>query len=181
LLAKGLHQLLRAILALRRQFLDRAATAYYRVVCRKFGPRSRVGWGTWMTRPDRVEIGSDVFIARRVLLTTEDPESRLVLASGVQVNVEVNIDYTGNVTIGANTLISEGAIIYSHSHGRHSKGPAKGFAKTIGASVWIGARSIVLHGCQLIGDSAIIGAGTVVTDSLAASEVRVGAASRRVQ
>ena len=178
---KVLYQLVWVIRAARLRFLDWATTAYYRVVCRKFGPRSRVGWGTWMTRPGRVEIGSDVFVARRVLFSTEDPESRLVLASGVQVNVEVNIDYTGNITIGENTLISEGAIIYSHSHGRQSNGPASGFTKTIGASVWIGARSIVMHGCQLIGDSAIVGAGTVVTDSLAASEVRVGAASRRVQ
>lgn len=179
--AKGLYQFVRAIRALRLRLLDAAATAYYRAVCRKFGPRSRVGWGTWITRPERVDIGSDVFVARGVLLGTEDAESTLILGDGVQLNVDVNIDFTGNVTIGANTLISEGAIIYSHSHGRQSKGPAGGFTKTIGASVWIGARSIIMHGCQVIGDSAIVGAGTVVTDSLEASEVRVGAVNRRVQ
>lgn len=175
-----LHQTLRALRALKWRILDSVATVYYRVTCRSFGNGTRIGWGTWIAYPDRVDIGNNVSIARRVTIGSEQKTSNFIIEDGVQINECVKIDFTGNLRIGRQSLISESVIIYTHSHGRNPRGPAVAFPKSISEETWIGARSVIMHGCQQIGRGAIIGVGCVVTKNLHEAEVVVGAAVRQL-
>jgi putative colanic acid biosynthesis acetyltransferase WcaF len=76
-----------------------------------------------------------------------------------------------SVTIGANTCISQGVMLCTGSHDRHSptfefdNGPI-----SIGSSVWIATRATVLRGVS-IGDGCVIGATALVTGDLAAGQV----------
>ena len=82
------------------------------------------------------------------------------------------LDLTANVVIGAKTTISPGVLILTHSDPGidHQSAiaavfPRKVKATTIGESVWIGARSVILCGIK-IDSQAVIGAGSVVTKDI---------------
>lgn len=172
------YQVARSLRAAKWRALDSFATFYYRWVCQSFGNGARVGWGTWISYPYRVSIGDGVVIGRKVAVVTENPMSTLTVASGVQINDRVHIDFTGGVSIGERALISEGAVLYSHSHGRDPRSPPIGCEKLIGSGVWIGARALVMHSCSEIGSSAIVGAGAIVTHSIGAAQIVVSPSQR---
>ena len=75
------------------------------------------------------------------------------------------LDGSGGLTIGANTDISSGAQIYTHSTVRRAISDGRSgierAATSIGEHVHIGAGAIVLMGCD-IGHHSVVGAGAVV-------------------
>jgi len=105
----------------------------------------------------------------------------------------------GRVSIGANSWLSPGCTIYSHTDaaidigancdigpqvvfvtGSHEQGTAGRRAGTgtaesirIGHGCWIGARSTILGGVE-IGDGCIVAAGAVVTESLPPNVLAAG-------
>ena len=149
-----------------RVTLTTVSTFYYRFVCAEFGTNSKVRWGTWIRYPQNVHIGDNVFISENVSIGSELKDSRLLIASSVQINKGVAIDYTGCLSIGEKTLIAEGAIIYSHSHNLDPFSKPRPIAKEIGDNCWLGVRSIVLENVSSINAFAIVGAGAVVTKSI---------------
>lgn len=174
------YQLARAARAAKWRLLDTMATAYYKVVCASFGRQSKVGWGTWISHPDRVEVGDKVSIGRSVIIGTEDALATLKIGAEVQINDRVQIDYTGGIVIGERAFLSERVVLYSHSHGRDPRAKPTGYSKQIGNGAWIGACAVVMHGCREIGKDAIVGVGTVVTHSVSEAKTLVGAAPRVV-
>lgn len=98
------------------------------------------------------------------------------LGPGVYLNAGCTILDTGPVRIGAGTLIGPSVQIYCPEHHKHPEKRRQGleFARPIeiGANVWIGGGSIILGGI-VIGDDAIVAAGSVVT-----RDVEVGATVR---
>lgn len=162
----------RAFRAAKWRFLDSVSTGYYRLVCRQVGLGTSIGWGTWILKPWLVSIGSNVYIARDVKITTES-DSLLLIEDFVHINTSVDIDYTGGGVISNSVLISEGVRIYSHSHGRDPRSTPIPYGKHIGKNVWIGAGCILMHGCESIGDGAIVGAGAVVSRSISEGKIIV--------
>ena len=80
----------------------------------------------------------------------------------------VFIDYTGNVTIEDNVRITNGSIIESHHHSKHSnplisKDDVISSNLIIKEGAFLGSRCIILGSCHYIGKNARIGAGAVVT------------------
>ena len=74
------------------------------------------------------------------------------------------------IRIGADTVISQEALLCTGSHDRHS--PTFEFDNApiaIGDGAWVAARATVLRGVT-IGDNAVIGAGSVVARSVAPGE-----------
>ena len=102
-------------------------------------------------------------IGESVAMGTELRPAGLVIRDNVQINNSVALDYSGGLTIGARTLISEFVYVSSHDHGLDPRSQPTGLSKEIGEDVWIGARAVILPGCRQIGRGAIIGAGSVVT------------------
>lgn len=171
---KFIYQSVRAVRAVKWRFLDFVATLYYRFACGGFGQGSKVGWGTWISNPNRVFIGSDVTLGRECRIFTENVFETLQIEDSVQINDSVLIDFTGGLRIKSAALLSEGAKIYTHSHGRDPRAKAVGYAKTIGSNAWIGADSVVMHSCPCVGDFSIVGVGVVLTSKLTDRQVAVG-------
>jgi len=70
------------------------------------------------------------------------------------------------VTIGADVCISQGVLLCTGSHDRHS--PTFEFDNapiTVGDGAWIAARATVLRGCR-IGANAVVGACALVTSDV---------------
>lgn len=84
------------------------------------------------------------------------------------------------VTIGTNTCISQGVFICTGSHDRRSSTFEFDNAPiTIGDSVWIAARAMILRGVH-IADGATVGAAALVTRNVATNETILAATSRTV-
>ena len=88
----------------------------------------------------------------------------------------VDIDYTGDLTIGDNVKISEGAKILTHNHELTSNGIGDSIITRlfIDDNVWIGAHALILPGVSEIGRGAIIGAGAVIKKRIPPYAVVVG-------
>jgi acetyltransferase-like isoleucine patch superfamily enzyme len=89
-------------------------------------------------------------------------DGRLTVGDNVFINQGVRIVATTSVTIGANTIIGDEAIIIDNDY--HGVGglPAKKGPVMIGANVWIASRAVVLRNVT-IGDNSVIAANSVVT------------------
>jgi maltose O-acetyltransferase len=113
--------------------------------------------------PDRLTLGTDVFINRGTLITARAP-----------------------ISIGDGCLIGPYCVINSGDHGiadpavpigvqPHNTSPI-----VIGKDVWIGAHSTVLRGVT-IGDGAVVAAGAVVRIDVPAGAVVAGVPARIVK
>ena len=156
------------------------ATALHRARVAEIGAGTRIGTGVVFWPPQIVRIGAHCLIQRGAGAASETGAGGLLIARDVQINRGVHLDMTGGLTIGAGVLISEGAVIYTHDHGRNPHAPPRPCPKTIEAGVWIGARAMILPGCRLIGTGAVIGAGAVVTRDVPAGAVVAGNPARPV-
>lgn len=91
------------------------------------------------------------------------------IGDNVTFNEGVGIHCHHSVTIGRDTMIGPGVLVYDHDHKVSDAGICRRDYVTspinIGARVWIGANTIILKGVD-IGDDAIIAAGSVVTKSV---------------
>ena len=109
-------------------------------------------------------------------------------------NIFIGNDFTGNhnltildireVRIGDHVMIGPHTLITTVSHplSARERREYHAWAKpvTIGDDVWIGGNVTILPGVT-IGDRAVIGAGSVVTEDIPADSVAVGAPARVVK
>ncbi|WP_220443993.1 acyltransferase [Pararhodobacter zhoushanensis] len=167
-----------------RAVLRRAATFFatmlHRATLGSLGANSRLHAGVTFTQPGRVHIGSDSLIWGGVTASADGAARGIEIGDRVQINRRVSLDMTGKLVIGADTLISEDSILYTHDHGLDPKSLPTARDKIIGERVWIGARVIVLPQCHAIGEGAVIGAGSVVTRDIPAGAIAAGAPARIV-
>lgn len=158
---------------------DFATTFGWRHNLGHLGLNSRIQYGFVARWPSKIYIAERVRIGRNVSIVSEIESGTLTVERNAVVGRNCEIDISGGLTIGAGTLISGGCEILTHTHGRDPHSPPIPVQKNIGANVWIGARAIVLHSAQSIGNGAIIGAGAVVTKDVAAGEVVAGVPAKR--
>ncbi len=108
----------------------------------------------------------------------------LSVGNGVTFGKNVEIDYTGEVVIENNVIISSGAKVFSHSHPvfvgwtENGEGIPELHKVVIEDNVWIGANAIILPQAGIIGKNAVIGAGAVVTKSVAPNVIVAGNPAR---
>lgn len=130
------------------------------------GQNFHVGPGSRLWAPSKLEIGDDVYIGKRCTIEIDG-------------------------TIGDGTMIANNVgVIGRRDHDSSQIGytiresrwvgdypQALSDAVSIGCDVWIGYGAIILSGVT-IGDSAIIGAGSVVTTDVRPNSVAVGIPAR---
>ena len=101
-------------------------------------------------------------------------------------NVIFNADLGGRLTFGDNCLVGPMCVFRTSNH--NFEDPAKiiqlqGHTSadiTIGDDVWLGAQVIVLPGVK-IGNSVVVGAGSVVTKDLPDFSIAVGVPARVIK
>jgi maltose O-acetyltransferase len=137
--------------------------AWLRAFAREFGPGAWVGAGVWVSGVSQLAMGPRASVSRGA-----------------------TVDARGGVTIGSDSMVGVEAMVITHTHvSDRVDVPMKhqgmySAPVTIGADVWIGARSIVLPGVT-IGDGAIVGAGSVVTKPVPPMTVVAGAPARPIR
>lgn len=92
-----------------------------------------------------------------------------------------SIDVSADVKVGPGAVLSEDVLVLTHNHVRKNIRKKTFSPLTIGANVFIGARTIILASCNIIGEDAVIGAGAVVTKDVPAGEVWAGNPARRLK
>lgn len=105
----------------------------------------------------------------------------ITLGAGVYLNAGCSILDTASVRIGEGTMLGPHVQIYCAEHHQDQEERKRGLeiAKSvdIGNDVWIGGAAVILGGVT-IGDNAIVGAGSVVTRDVAASNTVIGSPAR---
>ncbi|MGA8148753.1 MAG: acyltransferase [Gallionellaceae bacterium] len=106
----------------------------------------------------------------------------LRIGENVKFHHNVEIDYSGGVTIGNDVWISQNVLIETHDHipSRKPKSEWKfeSSSLTIEDGVWLGANVTVLGAVHLIGKGAVVAAGAVVTKDVGAYEIVGGVPAR---
>lgn len=167
--------------ALLRRVLDLLFTVAMRPNFNSCGSKVFIQWGTIVRYPTLIDLDGNVSIGRNVEITTELPNYRLLVESGVQINRGCHIDFTGGLTIGAGTVISENVAIQTHSHGYVPKSAPIPTALKIGNDVWIGSNAIILDKVCEIGAGSIIASGSIVTRDVPENVVVAGCPAKVIR
>ena len=119
---------------------------------------------------------------------TPEKRGKLIVEEPDIVYIEegVEIDLTGDVTIGGNTEIAKYVKIFTHrhlwNHSRKSRRRIQSIERVdlkIGRDVFIGTSAIIVC-VSSIGDGAIIGTGSVLTKDVPPFEVWAGNPARKI-
>nr|WP_296426698.1 acyltransferase [Yoonia sp.] len=175
---KAIYWGLRATAAMHRRIGLRGATALHRATLGSVGAGSRFQPGVRFADPAIVSIGADCYVWSGCHASAEVRGQPLIIGDGVQINRNVHLDTTGGLTIGAGTLISQDAVIYTHDHGLDPRATPGMVPKIIGENVWIGMRAVILPQCRHIGCGAVIGAGAIVVRDVPAGAIVAGNPAR---
>lgn len=168
----------RALAAIWRRIAIRLAWVCHRLTLGALGRGSRVQPGVRFSAPGKVFIGRDCYVWRGVGISADGPSAEVRLGDRVEINTRVHLDSSAALVIGAGTLISEEAVIYTHDHGRDPRSEPARLPKTIGPDVWIGMRAVVMARCTRIGERAVIGAGAIVVRDVPAGAIVAGNPAR---
>lgn len=181
ILGESLLLTIRSIIYISRIIRSNILLLIYKISCNKWGRNTKIQQGVYIDRPKSVSVLNNTFIYCQVRISSEIKNSTLNIGNGVQINRDVLIDYTGNLTIDDGALISEQVVIYTHDHGYDPRSTPIGFKKTIGRNSWIGARATILPTCTAIGEGSIIAANSVVTRNVEPYTIVAGNPARVIR
>jgi acetyltransferase-like isoleucine patch superfamily enzyme len=149
-------------------------TFLYRLACNSCGRGTRFQHNIYLGEPSSVSIGEEVFISNGFQASSELPGRSLRIGHRVSINPNVSLDYTGDLTVEDDVLISAEVLIYTHDHGTDPRSAPIATSLIIGRSAWIGVRSTILPGCSVVGQGAVVGAHSLVTKDVAPYTVVAG-------
>ncbi|NQX55206.1 acyltransferase [Pedobacter panaciterrae] len=158
---------------------ERISSLFWRWDMGRCGKNVVIQLGTSIRHPKNLHLGNDISIGRRCTIFTEFSDSKLVIGNKSQVNSDCILDFSGELLILENVLISEGVNIMTHDHGYDPRSKPNKRPLTIESNVWIGAHSIILPQVDFIGENSIIAAGSIVTKDIP-SNVIVGGNPARI-
>ncbi len=143
------------------RLFTRVRYSYYFMRFKSHGRNIVMSRGGLITRPEEVQLGSNIFIARNFLISARD------------------------LKIGSDVLIGPNLVIECDDHRYDVVGVTmyqNSVKRTIGGviienDVWIGANVTILRGAK-ISEGCVVGAGSVVTHNLPPYTVCVGVPCR---
>lgn len=176
-------------------------SVFYKFLFKKVGKGVIFGRSVTIRNPHKIVIGNNVIIDENVMLDAKGLDNQgIILNDGVYIgrntilsckngdiilNKNANIGFNcevyslKKVEIGENVLIAAYTYIIGGGHmSSDVETPFRDQEKhaigiKIGNNVWLGAKTIVMDGCN-IGDNSVIGAGAVVTKSIPDYSVAAG-------
>ena len=146
-------------------FLRSINSVFWSFFLNKKGKNVVVEFSVKFERPKDVSIGNNVYIGSGVEFISEFPNSTILIEDGVQINQNCRIDYSGNIIIRKNTLISANCNIFTHSHGTNPRSTPTKKPLEIKENCWIGHGVYILENVDEINDNVIIAARSTVTKS----------------
>lgn len=154
-------------------------TAKYRYLFRCIGKGTVIGPHTEIINASRVNIGKGCWFQDFVYIRA-GAEGQVNIGDRVAINSFARIFGHGSVDIGEDTQIGPGTLITTTAHDYSGDMEASFQPVNIGKRVWIGGNAIILPGVT-IGDSAVVGAGSVVTRNVPPGAVVVGVPAKVVK
>ena len=145
------------------RFADRVRTELWCANLGASGTGVRILADTTLRFPGQIELGDRVCIGRHARIDSEFCDLKCVIGSNSLIDRDTILDFSGTLIIGQRVVISEAAVIYTHSHGHNPRSEAEKTPLVIADDAWIGSRAIISEGVGRIGRGAIIAAGAVVT------------------
>ena len=134
--------------------------------------------------PKALTIGDKTRISRGTTLVAPHIDAELKIGERCFINRNVTIDCHSGIEIGDEVAIGPGVYIGDFDHSKPHLGDGGMYGARlpvkIGSNSWIGANVCILKGV-IIGKRVAVGAGSVVTNSLANNEVAVGVPARPVK
>lgn len=136
-----------------------------------------------MLRDGRLEVGPGAHFEPNVWLTGGET-GRIRIGGGTFLNLGVQVASVELVEIGEHCMLANGSFVTDGNHrfddptrpvtwqGFTTKGPTR-----LGDNVWCGANVVITSGVT-IGDRCVIGANSVVTESLPPGVIAAGAPAR---
>ena len=153
-------------------------TGKYRYLKRCVGKGTIVGSGTEIINSANVHIGNGCLLQDGVYIRA-GTEGKIIIGDRVAINSFARLFGHGCIEIGEDTQIGPCSIITTTDHDYHDDLKVNFKPVVIGKGVWVGANVTILPGVQ-IGDSAVIGAGSVVARNIPPRSVAVGSPARPV-
>ena len=152
----------------------------------QLGARTEVG-RLLVSWPHQVRIGSDCRLRETVSFQFDGickPGPNIVIGDHCFIGAGCEFNISAGIVLGNDCLIGAGTRFIDHNHAIALERPMRVQACTesairIGSDVWLGANCAVLAGVS-IGDGAVVGAGAVVTKSVAPFAIVAGVPARVV-
>jgi acetyltransferase-like isoleucine patch superfamily enzyme len=171
----------KAPLFLLRKISNLFTTLVYKFCLKSCGKGIRIEFGAKISNPWNVTIGDNVSIGRGAVITTELPNSHLIIEDNVQINSNVFLDYTGGVKLRTDAFISADSIIYTHSHGIDPRSLPIPLPLVIESGAWIGRGVFISHSVKYIGAKSLIGAQAVLTKDTPNNSIFVGNPANQIK
>ena len=146
-----------------------------------FGPHLGIRGKLIITGPGKVIIGAHCFFDSATRqpnkIQTFDPAATVTIGDACYLN-GLEIAAQSSVTLGNLCIVADCLIMDTDFHSvetnRHDAGaPVQTRPVAIAENVWIGNRTIILKGVR-VGENSVVGAGTVVRQSVPANAVVIG-------
>ena len=154
-------------------------TAKYRYLKPCIGKGTIVGTRTEIINSANVRIGNNCLLQDAIYIRA-GAEGKIIIGDRAALNSFCRLFGHGSIEIGEDTQLGPGTLITTTDHDYQHDLDAHFTPVIIGKGVWIGANVTILPGVE-IGDFAVIGAGSVVTKSVASRCVAVGAPARVIK
>lgn len=164
---------------------------FYRLTMNDFGKKSRIIKPLLITNHKYISIADNVLIRNGVRIEVVDPQNKVVIKIGSNVNIEQNVHIVARclVEIGNNVSITGGVSIVDVVHPYDEINPNKKIGDRISTTpmpVLIGDNSFIGFGAHInpdvkIGENCIIGANSVVTKDVPDYCVVAGAPAKIIK
>lgn len=130
-------------------------------------------------------IGRDCDIETPLMINTKEKYERLKIGNNCYIGKDVMLDIKGGIELQDNVTISYGATLISHVDVGASPLKDLGFdimnqKVILEQGCYIGANAVVLHGI-IVGECAVVGAGSVVAKDVLPYTVVAGVPARLVR
>lgn len=146
--------------------LIRLNTYFWRLFLKETGNNLLIELGVKIENPKQIIIQDNVYIGKNTVIGAENNIGVLTLNNNVHIGRSCEIDHTGNVTIGKNTLLSAKTTILSHSHGYNPRNIAVPQDLSIGENCWFGLNTIISENVKFIKPFTILATGSILTKSV---------------
>jgi acetyltransferase-like isoleucine patch superfamily enzyme len=154
-----------------KSIYERISLFFWKFNLKDCGKGVKIQKGAILRYPKNIIFQNNVLIGRNVEIFTEFENSILNIGVSSEINKNVQLDYSGELIIGKNVVISENSTILSHDHGLDPHSLPIRKKKTIHDNVWVGQNVLILAQAQEIGENSIIAAGSVVTKNVPANVI----------